>query len=485
MTVEEIHVARQLQFIASMGPTVVAMEKGELEPLRPVIEKGIVYVRGRCDGSLMELLGVTRLPVLARQSRLAHLIMIEAHCEDHRSSASNVLARSRQRAWIVRGRFLAKLVCKSCPLCKLNRRKMTQQLMADIPAHQLYPCPPFSYVSLDFAGPYMVKAMGNSRTQLKVWGLVVVCQNTRAIKMYATAGYGTDDFLTAFTRFTANHGNPLLVVSDSGSQLVKAGKLIDQIDLSKLDWNKISEGAAKNGTKWKVVEPGCQWRNGLAESAVKLVKSTLALTLASQRTLNFTELDTLFSSVANVVNQRPIAVQNFTEDDYHAICPNDLLLQRSKNTVPGVQYTEEDSLTRRQQVLKEIEDTWWRQWIVQALPHLVPFKKWRQEHRSVRKGDIVLVLYDKSIGKGDYRLARVIDVFPDAHGVVRTVRIGFRRRNAREASLPYVQKPLDEMNLGVQRLAVICPIEEQSESKSDHRVGAEDEVRGESSQGVD
>ena len=188
---------------------------------------------------------------------------------------------------------------------------------------------------------------------------------------------------------------------------------MDQIDLIKLEWRKIDEGAAKDGTKWKIVELGCQWTNGLAESAIRLIKSSLALTLASQRTLNFAELGTLFSSVANVVNQRPIAVQNYTEEDYHAICPNDLLLQRSKNTVPGVQYAEEETVTRRQQVMKEIEDTWWRQWIVQALPHLVPFKKWRQEFRSVKKGDIVLVLYDRSIGKGDYRLARVQEVNPD------------------------------------------------------------------------
>ena len=71
----------------------------------------------------------------------------------------------------------------------------------------------------------------------------------------------------------------MLVVSDSGTQLVKAGKLVEQFDLSKLDWVKIREGAAKNGTEWRVVEPGCQWRNGLAESAVRLLKSTLDLTL--------------------------------------------------------------------------------------------------------------------------------------------------------------------------------------------------------------
>ena len=69
------------------------------------------------------------------------------------------------------------------------------------------------------------------------------CKNVR------NCGYGTDDFLTAYTRFTANHGNPLIVVSDSGSQLVKAGKLVDQFDMSKLAWVEICEGAAKNGTR--------------------------------------------------------------------------------------------------------------------------------------------------------------------------------------------------------------------------------------------
>ena len=473
LTVRDIEAARKAQFIVSMELTLQAMDRGELLPLRPVYEKGIVYVRGRCDHSLMELLGISRLPVLARRSRLAKLIMLESHQEDHRSTPTDVLARSRQRAWIVRGRFLAKEVCKLCPVCKLNRRKLVNQLMGDIPKHQLYPCPPFTYVSLDFAGPYRARAMGNSRAQVKVWGLIIICQNTRAVKMYATAGYGTDDFLTAYTRFTSNHGNPLLVVSDAGSQLVKAGKVITEQDIPKLDWSQIKEKAAKNGTDWQTVEPGCQWRNGLAEAAVKLVKSTLNLTLSSQTTLNFAELDTLFSSVCNIVNQRPIAIKNYTEEDYHAITPNDLLLQRSKNTVPGVAYATEESVTRRQQVLKEIEDLWWQQWISQALPFLVPYKKWRSEERNVRERDIVLVHYGKSVTKGDYRLARVSKVHPDVHGRVRTVTVVFRKRDTREKLLPYVGKPMEHMTIGVQRLAVIFPAEEQVET-GDTVVGDKD-----------
>ena len=389
LTVNDITAATHVLFIASMGPSLAALSDGKLDSLRPIIVRGIVYARGRCDKSLPRLLGIERLPILARDTRLARLIMWESHMEDHRASSVDVLARSRQRAWIVRGRFLAREICKSCPRCKLLRRKLTKQLMSQIPDHQLFPCPPFSHVSVDFAGPYRAKAMGNSRSYVKLWGLVIICQNTRAIKMLATAGYSTDDFLTAYRRFTANFGNPRLVVSDAGSQLKKAGKIIEQGDPAALDWEKIRHGAARNGTEWTCVEPGCQWRNGLAEAAVKLVKSTLSLTLESQTTLTYAELDTLFSSVADTVNQRPIAVKSYTDEDLHAITPNDLLLGRTRNLVPGAVYSAEDSITKRQDVMREIETLWWNQWICQALPHLVPYRRWKFEDRNIKVDDIV------------------------------------------------------------------------------------------------
>ena len=70
--------------------------------------------------------------------------------------------------------------------------------------------------------------------------------------MYATPGYSTDDFLNAHTCFTSNHRTPSMVVTDSGSQLVKAGKLLDQTDRFTFDWECVKEGTAKNGTEWKV-----------------------------------------------------------------------------------------------------------------------------------------------------------------------------------------------------------------------------------------
>ena len=120
-----------------------------------------------------------------------------------------------------------------------------------------------------------------------------------------------------------------------------------------------------------------------------------------------------------------------------------------------------DSITRRQEVLHEIEELWWNQWVVQALPHLVPYRRWKNEHRSLRVNDIVLVLYAKKLGKGDYVLGRVTRIHPDCHGIVRTVTVVFRKTSAREKMLPYVSKALEEIKLGVQRVCVICPVEEQ------------------------
>ena len=225
--------------------------------------------------------------------------------------------------------------------------------------------------------------MGNSRARVKIWGLVLVCQNTRAVKMLATAGYSTDDFITAYRRFTANFGNPALIITDAGTQLKKAGQVLEAGDPASLDWSRIAEGASKNGTTWRCIEAGCQWRNGLAESAVKMIKSTLSLTLASQTTLNYAEMDTLFSCVAIIVNNRPIGVRSFIEEDLVALTPNDLLLQRARSEVSDLDFDTSDNLTKRQEVLREVEETWWQQWFTQVLPHLVPYRRWKVEFRPL------------------------------------------------------------------------------------------------------
>ena len=61
----------------------------------------------------------------------------------------------------------------------------------------------------------------------------------------------------------------------------------------------------------------------------------------------------------------------------------------------------------------------------------------------------------------EFKLGRVLNTHADVHGNVRTITVGFRRGDSWEAVLPYVPKVLDEVTLGVQRVAVILPVEDQ------------------------
>ena len=104
---------------------------------------------------------------------------------------------------------------------------------------------------------------------------------------------------------------------------------------------------------------------------------------------------------------------------------------------------------------------WRRKWIAQVFPDLVPRSKWKQAVRNLRVGDIGLLKYDKSLGSDSWRLARVARVDPDEDGLVRTINVRFRPRHVRDQGKKYrAKQPLD-MDIGVQRFAVMLPVEEQ------------------------
>ena len=63
--------------------------------------------------------------------------------------------------------------------------------------------------------------------------------------------------------------------------------------------------------------------------------------------------------------------------------------------------------------------------------------------------------------KSDYRLAKVLEVHPDSRGLVRTVTIGYRRRNKKEKAEVYQKKPLVQEQVALQRLCLLVPKDEE------------------------
>ena len=461
----DLEAARNLQYLASMGPTWLAIDERKLRADQVTADAGIVYLSGRLSqGDLSRVLGKSKLPVLMPSTRMARLIMVFCHEEDHRRTPKDALARSRNYAWIPRGRKLAETVTRSCIPCREWGAKTASQVMADLPEDMLQLSPPFTGTALDMFGPYSTRGMGaNHRRSTKTWGLLMTCIRTKAVAVLACEDYTTRAFLTAFSKFTDIYGCPALVISDHGPQMVSAVKIL--AGNQEIDWERVTEVTAPRGTRWKFTEKACSWRNGLAERAVRLIKDTLQHQLDGNRALNFAEVDAVFTRCARIVNSRPIGVRNLSEDDFHAITPGDFLLGRAAG--PRTEQEAERALDTHLDpedflsAQSDLTERWWQEWQNVAFPLLTPRRKWTVQHRNMQEGDVVLLKYDKKFSKAKYRLARVSSVFPDDKGTVRTVAVRFRPRDVREDTLPYVAKTPTEMRVGVQRLVVIQPVEEQ------------------------
>ena len=88
------------------------------------------------------------------------------------------------------------------------------------------------------------------------------------------------------------------------------------------------------------------------------------------------------------------------------------------------------------------------------LPTLVPCKRWRDVRRNLKVNDLVMMKYPGQL-KDDYRIAKVLKVYPDDKGLVRTVRVAYRKRDSREPTDVYWKKRLTEEDVAIQRLCIL------------------------------
>ena len=344
--------------------------------------------------------------------------------------------------------------------------------MAPLPQEICVPCPPFSNVGLDLAGPYMVVSMMKKKStragsaKMKVWALLIMCLNTRALKVYLLPGYGTEDFLLGWTEFIAECGIPRRVHSDRGTQLVSAAGDLEQFDC---DWDRISGQDAR--TVWSFCPAGSQWRNGAIESFVKRFKKSLALYQHSG--LNYAELQSTFKKLASILNSRPISARFGprhveSDPDYlEIITPNMLLTARTGVDLPLREYDDEDSPGRRLAYKQQLESDWWVQWKVQCFDSLLPTQAWHTEKRGVKVGDVVLISYSDQSKTGTFKLGRVTDIEIDDDNLVRTCTVSYRLIRSdlppEEMRIYFNGIKYKEIRVPVQRLCVILPIEEQGE----------------------
>ena len=458
---EDANLLLQITFGLYSIPNIVA---GKYRNLVPIYSKGRWVTRGRLGGQLISLFGVEELVILDDKNHLSFLYMWAAHSSSH-CYPKITLARSRTYAWIVHGYRLARRVCKSCNWCALQLKKKVEQRLGDLQPERLHTgLPPWTYVAIDLAAPILVRGMVNKRSQMKCWPLLIVCMLTGCIHISLMTGYGAKHFLMAWWIFCELRGYPSKVQSDSGSQLKASVPVVtwsDDEDPTKWDWKMVTTQTARKGTEFKIVEPGCQWRNGMAESQIKAMKKSLFQTASSSvlkavnPKLDFQEWSLLLNRIANISNERPLGVRSMTEDTIIPLTPNQLLIGKTHGQVACPDSLPEEDFTRQKTYCDILLQTWWSNWFTQVLDNLVPYQSYRDAKRHINlcEGDVCLIKYDSKVA-ASYRYCVVSSVIKQ-EGIVRSVvvKLGIRGKDTK----------CREMRVGVQRLVLVTPVEKLSE----------------------
>ena len=248
---------------------------------------------------------------------------------------------------------------------------------------------------------------------MKVWVVILLDLNAKAVNIELAPGYSTKDFMLAYSSHVSQRGDPAFVHSDRGSQLVSAQRLLND-DVPKYDWSGIASASAAKGTTWKFAPAGAQWRNGATEAFVKKFKKSFCH-LYKNAELNYAELYCAVKRIANILNDRPVSAQRtkaFSDDaDFLTpLTPNMLITGRSR-TGPPLHH--EDTVTEahvRRGFIDDLEASWWYQFKNQCFSSLVPTRKWIDEKRNLLPGDVVLIQYASKTTPGTYRLGRVLSV---------------------------------------------------------------------------
>ena len=456
----------------AMPATNKAGSEGKLKHLTPKkhdLYEDVIVVTGRALDGMKHYLQRDYLPVLMSATRTAQLVTLWAHGRDHAGVDVTFLTVTHV-AWVVGGRALARCIKRSCIRCRYLAKLLEGQQMAVLPARLSVPCPVYSHVGIDLAGPFSVKKEGGSQVtrrntgKMKIWVVLFVCLSTKALKLYIAGGYSTEDFMLAWNSFVADHGEPLTCHSDRGSQLVAAAKQDPDIEVPDYDWDVVA-GSMK--TAWHFTPAQAQFRNGAVEIYVKKFKRTLSHRFRN-RMMRLLEMETALKIVASVANSRPLSARygpkGGCDPDYLTpITPNMMLTGRANTEIPIRDYDGSTNPLVRLEYVQRVVTEWWEQFKVQNFSSLVPTQRWQLQRRNMRVGDIVLIQYSSKSSPGTYRLARVKDVEVDSvDGLVHTCTVVYSllAELSYEDRTKYKGVTKKELRVPVQRLVLILPVEE-------------------------
>ncbi|KAL0860470.1 hypothetical protein ABMA27_009851 [Loxostege sticticalis] len=405
-----------------------------IRKLDPFIdEDGVLRARGRTRAAGVSAPDTT--PVILDGSHpYARLLCNREHRRAHHSHNERVVNDIRQRYWILRLRPAVRAVAYKCAFCRMRKTKPVRPITGDLPRARLEAFTrPFSNCGLDYFGPMTVTV---GRRHEKRWGALFTCLTTRAVHIEIVSSLSTDSAIMALRRMGARRGWPQVMYSDNATNFRGADKELRE---AVTEWEpSLRDYALTQRIEWLYISPGAPHQGGAWERMIRSVKSALRVTL-NEKAPRDEVLHTLLVEVEHTMNARPLTHVPVSADDPEALTPNHFLVGGSH----GLPITGpcETATKKTWRVAQALADEYWRRWLKEYLPELIPRRGARDVNEAaIKPGDLVIVA-DHTLPRNVWPRGVVTQVHPGPDGGVRNVEVRtkggvFRRPASRLAVLP-------------------------------------------------
>ncbi|XP_060570099.1 uncharacterized protein LOC132728485 [Ruditapes philippinarum] len=394
--------------------------------------------------------------ILPKESHVTELVIRHCHLRVNHQGRGMTSNEIRSNGfWIVGLSSAVYSFISRCVTCRRLRGGNQVQKMADLPEDRLEPSPPFTYSGVDYFGPWLIK---EGRKELKRYGVVFTCLCCRAVHLESANSLTTDSFINALRRFLAVRGPVRVLRSDRGTNCVGAERELANA-LSVMDISQVHMFLQKEGCdfiEFKMNVPNASNMGGVWERMIRSVRSILSSLLYHHGAqLDDESLRTFMCETAAIINSRPLSPQNLNDPlSSEPLTPNHLLTMKSKILLPPPgKFLKTDLYSRKRwRRIQYLANEFWCRWRKEYLQNLQVRNKWVVPKRNCCVGDVVLIIDDNQ-PRCQWRMGRIVELYPDSDGLVRKVRlyVGTSELNSegKRDTLSYLDRP-------VNKLIVLC-----------------------------
>lgn len=336
-------------------------------------------------------------------------IIEEEHLRHGHSGVMFIMAKLREKYWIVKTRQTVNQVLKRCKICRRFNAAPATVPMSPLPENRVKDAKTFEVSGIDLAGPLHLK------DDSKVWVVIFTCANFRAVHLESVEKIDTEQFILALSRFIYKRGRISVIYTDNGTNFVKTAKLFGQ-----LDWTKIQAKTNTHRIQWIFNPPASPWWGGFWERLVRSLKEYLRKILG-QNKLNKVELDTTLSFVESLLNARPLTYISEDPEDLLPLTPAAFIQDIQTSKFPEINMLNEKGFRQKYKELLTMKEELRSRFRSEYLGQLVQRAKPTQDI-TFEVGDIVFVVDDKK-KRLEWPMARIVELFPGKDKEIRVARL--------------------------------------------------------------